>query len=153
MLFRSRVLATPHHRAASAMHDSLAAFLAPPDQARALIAQRHVDYVLICPDLVGFGRSDKPISRDDYTYQRHVDWMRAALFDELDLHDLVLVCQDWGGLIGLRLLAEQMVTLEIVESISHETVRKVLKKTATDGVVRAPVFMAGKMPTPSIEPD
>ncbi|HEY1739568.1 MAG TPA: haloalkane dehalogenase, partial [Acidimicrobiia bacterium] len=63
-------------------------------------------YRCIAPDLVGFGRSDKPAQRTDYTYQRHVDWMRAALFDTLDLTHLVLMCQDWGGLIGLRLLAE-----------------------------------------------
>ncbi len=63
-------------------------------------------YRCIAPDLVGFGRSDKPAVRTDYTYQRHVDWVRGALFDTLDLSHLVLVCQDWGGLIGLRLLAE-----------------------------------------------
>jgi len=60
----------------------------------------------VAPDLVGFGRSDKPVSQKDYTYQRHVDWMRAVL-DQLDLTRITLVCQDWGGLIGLRLLAEQ----------------------------------------------
>jgi haloalkane dehalogenase len=57
------------------------------------------------PDLPGFGRSDKPASRSDYTYQRHVDWM-AATIDALDLRRITLVCQDWGGLIGLRLVAE-----------------------------------------------
>lgn len=60
----------------------------------------------VAPDLVGFGRSDKPSQREDYTYQRHVDWMRAFL-EALDLRDVTLVCQDWGGLIGLRLVAEQ----------------------------------------------
>jgi haloalkane dehalogenase len=60
----------------------------------------------IAPDLVGFGRSDKPTERADYTYARHVEWMRAALFDTLDLQGITLVCQDWGGLIGLRLVAE-----------------------------------------------
>jgi haloalkane dehalogenase len=60
----------------------------------------------VAPDLVGFGRSDKPSPRTEYTYQRHVDWMREALFDRLDLSGLTLVGQDWGGLIGLRLLAE-----------------------------------------------
>src|SRR5215468_8035556 len=60
----------------------------------------------IAPDLIGFGRSDKPTERSDYTYARHVEWMRAALFDALDLRDLTLVCQDWGGLIGLRLDGE-----------------------------------------------
>jgi haloalkane dehalogenase len=60
----------------------------------------------IAPDLVGFGRSDKPTPRTEYTYERHVDWMREALFDRLDLRNLTLVCQDWGGLIGLRLVGE-----------------------------------------------
>ncbi len=60
----------------------------------------------IAPDLVGFGRSDKPTDRNDYTYARHVEWMRETLFDHLDLHDVTLVCQDWGGLIGLRLVGE-----------------------------------------------
>jgi haloalkane dehalogenase len=59
----------------------------------------------IAPDLVGFGRSDKPTRREDYTYQRHVDWMRA-LIEALDLRNITLVGQDWGGLIGLRLAAE-----------------------------------------------
>jgi haloalkane dehalogenase len=60
----------------------------------------------VAPDLVGFGRSDKPTERTDYTYARHVEWMRAALFDELGLRDVTLVGQDWGGLIGLRLVGE-----------------------------------------------
>jgi haloalkane dehalogenase len=59
----------------------------------------------VAPDFVGFGRSDKPVRREDYTYQRHVDWMRAVL-EALDLRNITLVCQDWGGLIGLRLAAE-----------------------------------------------
>ncbi len=59
----------------------------------------------VAPDLVGCGRSDKPASRSDYAYQRHVDWMRAVL-EGLDLRDATLVGQDWGGLIGLRLVAE-----------------------------------------------
>ena len=60
----------------------------------------------VAPDLVGFGRSDKPAKRTDYTYARHVEWMRAALFDALDLRGVTLVGQDWGGLIGLRLVGE-----------------------------------------------
>jgi haloalkane dehalogenase len=60
----------------------------------------------VVPDLVGFGRSDKPTEQDDYTYARHVAWMRQALFDELDLRDVTLFGQDWGGLIGLRLVGE-----------------------------------------------
>jgi haloalkane dehalogenase len=58
----------------------------------------------VAPDLVGFGRSDKPVKQEDYTYERHVDWMQAWL-DELGLKGITLVCQDWGGLIGLRLVA------------------------------------------------
>jgi haloalkane dehalogenase len=56
-------------------------------------------------DLVGFGRSDKPASRDDYTYQAHVDWTWAAL-EAIGLDHVTLVGQDWGGLIGLRLVGE-----------------------------------------------
>ncbi|MGY4647743.1 haloalkane dehalogenase [Mycobacterium sp. URHB0021] len=61
---------------------------------------------VICPDLVGFGRSDKPTRIEDHTYARHVEWMRALAFDALDLQRVTLVGQDWGGLIGLRLAAE-----------------------------------------------
>jgi len=59
----------------------------------------------VVPDLVGFGRSDKPSEQSDYSYARHVDWMRSALFDALDLRDITLFGQDWGGLVGLRLVA------------------------------------------------
>jgi haloalkane dehalogenase len=62
-------------------------------------------YRVVAPDLVGFGRSDKPASRTDYTYERHIAWIRQALFDRLALENITLVCQDWGGLIGLRLVA------------------------------------------------
>jgi haloalkane dehalogenase len=61
---------------------------------------------VICPDLVGFGRSDKPARIEDHTYARHVEWMRTLAFDVLDLQRVTLVGQDWGGLIGLRLAAE-----------------------------------------------
>jgi haloalkane dehalogenase len=60
----------------------------------------------VAPDLVGFGRSDKPTDRSAYSYARHVAWMREALFDRLDLRDVTLVGQDWGGLVGLRLVGE-----------------------------------------------
>jgi haloalkane dehalogenase len=59
---------------------------------------------VVAPDLVGFGRSDKPLDRNDYTYARHVQWMSAWLTAN-DLRDITLFCQDWGGLIGLRLVA------------------------------------------------
>lgn len=60
---------------------------------------------VVAPDLVGFGRSDKPAHRSDYTYERHVGWLSALVFDRLDLSGITLVCQDWGGLLGLRLVA------------------------------------------------
>ncbi|HWF82403.1 MAG TPA: haloalkane dehalogenase [Streptosporangiaceae bacterium] len=60
----------------------------------------------IAPDLIGFGRSDKPAEMTDHSYAQHVEWLRSLAFDELDLHDLTLVGQDWGGLLGLRLVAE-----------------------------------------------
>jgi haloalkane dehalogenase len=60
---------------------------------------------VVAPDLVGFGKSDKPASREDHTYARHVKWMKAVL-EHLDLNGITLVCQDWGGLIGLRLATE-----------------------------------------------
>lgn len=61
---------------------------------------------VVVPDLIGFGRSDKPTERGDYTYARHVEWLREALFDRLDLTAIHYLGQDWGGLVGMRLLAE-----------------------------------------------
>ena len=62
-------------------------------------------YRAIAPDLIGFGRSDKPTALGAYSYAGHVAWM-AAFLDTLDLREMTLVCQDWGSLIGLRLVAE-----------------------------------------------
>src|ERR1700742_5060853 len=61
---------------------------------------------VLAPDLVGFGRSDKPTRIEDYTYLRHVEWV-TSWFNSLDLHDVTLFGQDWGSLIGLRIAAEQ----------------------------------------------
>ena len=62
-------------------------------------------YRVVAPDMIGFGRSDKPADRAAYSYDRFVGWMRAFV-EALDLRGVTLVCQDWGGPIGLRLLAE-----------------------------------------------
>jgi haloalkane dehalogenase len=69
---------------------------------------RHVVEVLadagvrcVAPDLVGFGRSDKPLGATDHTFARHVEWVRELAFDHLDLREVTLVGQDWGGLLGL----------------------------------------------------
>ncbi len=63
-------------------------------------------YRCIAPDQVGFGKSDKPTATDDYTYARHVEWMRQLLFEHLDLQHVIFFGQDWGGLVGLRLVGE-----------------------------------------------
>lgn len=60
---------------------------------------------VVAPDLIGFGKSDKPASQRDYSYARHVAWMRAWV-EQLDLQNVTLACQDWGSLVGLRLVAE-----------------------------------------------
>ncbi len=60
---------------------------------------------VIAPDLLGFGKSDKPVERRAYSYQRHVDWM-TAFIQTLDLRGITLFCQDWGALIGLRAAVE-----------------------------------------------
>lgn len=61
----------------------------------------------VAPDLVGFGRSDKPTEVDDYSYARHVHWMRQLISGHLDLSGATVFAQDWGGLVGLRLVASE----------------------------------------------
>ncbi len=73
-------------------------FMIPP-----LVAAGHR---VLAPDLIGFGRSDKPAHRPDYSYAKQVGWVRSWM-EQLDLTDATLFCQDWGSLIGLRLGAEQ----------------------------------------------
>lgn len=63
-------------------------------------------YRVIAPDLIGFGKSDKPGSVNDYTYAGHVDWLNQFIA-ALDLNGLTLMCQDWGGLLGLRAVGDQ----------------------------------------------
>jgi len=60
---------------------------------------------VVAPDLIGFGRSDKPTAREDYTYAMHYDAL-ARFIEALDLRRITLVCQDWGGLLGLALAAD-----------------------------------------------
>lgn len=67
-----------------------------------ILAERHH---VVAPDFIGFGRSDKFTLHEEYSFQMHVDMLRGFL-ELLDLRDLTLVCQDWGGLIGLRVAAE-----------------------------------------------
>lgn len=60
---------------------------------------------VVAPDLIGFGRSDKPTEKTDYSYQKHLEWVRTFI-EQMDLNGITLFCQDWGGLIGLRLATE-----------------------------------------------
>ncbi len=62
---------------------------------------------VIAPDLVGFGKSDKPTEMTDYSYARHVQWMAELLFDHLSIRKATFFGQDWGGLVGLRLVAAE----------------------------------------------
>lgn len=66
---------------------------------------RDARHRVIAPDLIGFGKSDKPTQKSDYSYAGHVAWMKAFI-ETLDLNDITLFCQDWGSLIGLRVAAE-----------------------------------------------
>ncbi|WP_422360016.1 haloalkane dehalogenase [Reichenbachiella sp.] len=59
----------------------------------------------IAPDLIGFGKSDKYVDKEAYSYQKHLDWL-TSFIEKLDLRDITLFCQDWGGLTGLRLITE-----------------------------------------------
>lgn len=70
-----------------------------------IVPVQKAGFRVIAPDLIGFGKSDKPTKQTDYTYQRHVDWI-ANIVTQLELNDITLVCQDWGGLLGLRLVAQ-----------------------------------------------
>ena len=63
-------------------------------------------YRVLAPDLAGFGKSDKPSKRGDYSYARHLAWIQDWL-QAMDLQDIVLICQDWGGLLGMRLVAAE----------------------------------------------
>lgn len=63
------------------------------------------NFRVVAPDLIGFGKSDKLVRQQDYSYQRHVDWM-STFIERLNLKKIILFCQDWGGLIGLRIITE-----------------------------------------------
>jgi haloalkane dehalogenase len=104
---------------------------------------------VIAPDLVGFGRSDKPADVADYTYERHVDWMSQWLVAN-DLESLTLVCQDWGGLIGLRLLTAM--PERFARLVVANTFLPVGDRPPSDGFMRwrkfsqeVPLFPVGKI--------
>jgi haloalkane dehalogenase len=118
----------------------------------------------IAPDLIGFGRSDKPTRPEDHSYGRHVEWVRAFAFGHLDLRGVTLVGQDWGGLIGLRLVAEHPDRFaRVVERAATLDVARLVQagcQTTLPPPVRAAYaapfpderFMAGPRAMPTIVP-
>ena len=90
----------------------------------------------IAPDLIGFGRSDKPARAADHSYARHVEWVRTLAFDRLDLRDVTLAGQDWGGLIGLRLVAEHPDRFARVVAAKHRPADR--RRADARGVVAVP---------------
>ena len=68
---------------------------------------------VLAPDLIGFGKSDKLINKQDYSYQNHVDWV-TTFIKTLNLNKMMLFCQDWGGLIGLRLIVQMKDRFDMV---------------------------------------
>ena len=80
-------------------------------------------YRVIAPDLVGMGLSDKPTEMTDYTVVRHVEWMRALLVDELGLSGATFVLHDWGGVIGMRMAAEQSRPGRAAGDLEHRVCR------------------------------
>ena len=105
-------------------------------------------YRVVAPDLIGFGKSDKPASQSDYSYARHVVWMRSWL-EKLDLQRVTLACQDWGSLVGLRLVAE-MPDLFVAIILSNGGLPEGGKTPGAFAIWRAfakwsPVFPIGKI--------
>jgi haloalkane dehalogenase len=84
---------------------------------------------VVVPDLVGFGRSDKPTEQSDHTYAKHVDWMTKWMLS-IDLKNITLFCQDWGSLIGLRMAIENQARFKRIVLSNGG-----LPTGATDGLV------------------
>lgn len=94
-------------------------------------------YRSIVPDLIGFGKSDKPVSMDTHTYKFHVDAMNALIAD-LGLHDATFFGQDWGGLIGLRVVAENE------QHFARVAISNTFLPIGTEGTGISPGFMQWK---------
>ena len=72
---------------------------------RKMIPTLSNNFRVIAPDLIGFGKSDKLVNQQEYSYQKHVDWI-STFIKKLNLKNIILFCQDWGGLTGLRIITE-----------------------------------------------
>ena len=101
-------------------------------------------YRVIAPDLMGFGKSDKPISADSHTYSNHVKWMHSFV-QQLGINHGAAFFQDWGGMIGLRVLAQQPQWLDrVVVSNTALAEMKGLEKFMVPKVLKVLAAMAGK---------
>lgn len=103
---------------------------------------------VLAPDLVGFGRSDKPTRREDFSYERQVDWMTAWLIAN-GVQEATLVGQDWGGLIGLRMVAENPDRFAAV--VAANTGLPLPQEMAADQVEAVKTFLSPETPTPSMQ--
>jgi len=101
---------------------------------------------VLAPDLVGFGRSDKPAAREDFTYQRQVDWMTAWLVAN-EVRGATLVGQDWGGLIGLRMVAENP---DLFERVVAANTGLPLPETVSESFAQAVREYRRSAPTPTL---
>ena len=80
---------------------------------RKMIPTLAKNFRVIAPDLIGFGKSDKLVHKQDYSYQKHVNWI-STFITKLNLNNMILFCQDWGGLIGLRIITEMDTRFDMV---------------------------------------
>lgn len=103
---------------------------------------------VLAPDLVGFGRSDKPTQREDFSYNRQVEWLTSWLTAN-DVHGATLVGQDWGGLIGLRLVAENPDRFDGV--VAANTGLPLPLELAEDRLKSVQKFLSPATPTPSLQ--
>ncbi|ASI91664.1 haloalkane dehalogenase [Vibrio mediterranei] len=101
-------------------------------------------YRVIAPDLIGFGKSDKPVSTDTHTYANHVKWM-TMFVNKLNLHHSAAFMQDWGGMIGLRALANQPKWLDrLIVSNTALAEMKGLEKLLVPSVLKLMAASAGQ---------
>ncbi|WP_192928531.1 haloalkane dehalogenase [Photobacterium alginatilyticum] len=101
-------------------------------------------YRVIAPDLIGFGKSDKPVSSDVHSYGNHVRWM-TSFVRQLGIKNAAAFMQDWGGMIGLRVLAKEPEWLErLVVSNTALAEMKGLEKFMVPKVLKLMAAMAGK---------
>ena len=103
---------------------------------------------VLAPDLVGFGRSDKPARREDYSYNRQVGWLKEWLVAN-DVRDATLVGQDWGGLIGLRMAAEN--PDRFARIVAANTGLPLALEMPEDRVRAVREFLSPTTPTPTIQ--